>query len=49
MNMKELKQKYFQYSDKLIEWVNENSVEVVSITSVSRFTSEGEGYLLFYF
>jgi hypothetical protein len=46
--MKKLDCKYFQYSDQLKEFVNKYKVEPVAITGVSKYTNDGEGFILFY-
>jgi hypothetical protein len=43
--MKELKSRHFQYYEKLVNWVNDNNCEVVSICDAGRFS---EGFILFY-
>ena len=43
--MKELKYKHFKYASDLVDWVNKNSIEVVSISDAGRFS---EGQNLYY-
>lgn len=42
--MKKYKHKDFKYIDRLVEWVNNNDVEIITITTYTL----GEGYHLIY-
>lgn len=42
-----LVKKYFQYIDQLLDYVNNNKIDVISITNVGKYT--GEGFYVFYY